>query len=53
LAEDDYAWIGGEIRKLADEHCSGRVLSCLEGGYNLQALGRSVAAYIRVFLDED
>jgi acetoin utilization deacetylase AcuC-like enzyme len=52
LSEDDYAWIGGEIRKQAEKHCSGRVLSCLEGGYNLQALGRSVAAYLRSFLSE-
>jgi acetoin utilization deacetylase AcuC-like enzyme len=47
LSESDYHWIGMQIRNFADAHCAGRVLSCLEGGYNTDALGRSVAAYIR------
>lgn len=51
LSEDDYAWIGGEIRRFADRHCAGRVLSSLEGGYNVDALARSVAAYIRAMGD--
>jgi acetoin utilization deacetylase AcuC-like enzyme len=53
LSESDYHWIGVQIREFADAHCAGRVLSCLEGGYNVEALGRSVAAYIRAFADED
>lgn len=46
LSEADYSWIGGQIRNFADIYCAGRVLSCLEGGYNVDALARSVSAYI-------
>jgi acetoin utilization deacetylase AcuC-like enzyme len=52
LSEDDYLWIGTQIRDFAEAQCAGRILSCLEGGYNLEALGRSVAAYIRAFISE-
>jgi acetoin utilization deacetylase AcuC-like enzyme len=51
LSESDYHWIGVKIREFADTHCTGRVLSCLEGGYNVDALGRSVTAYIKAFQD--
>jgi acetoin utilization deacetylase AcuC-like enzyme len=47
LSEADYHWIGTQIRDFAEAQCAGRVLSCLEGGYNLDALARSVVAYIR------
>lgn len=47
LREPDYEWITLEICDLADRHAEGRVISTLEGGYNLSALGRSVAAHIR------
>ena len=33
---------------VADRHAQGRIVSCLEGGYNLGALARSVAAHLRV-----
>lgn len=46
--EADYAWITERLKGIADRHCSGRVVSALEGGYALSALGRSVAAHIRV-----
>ncbi len=46
LREDDYAWITREIRQLADECCGGRVISILEGGYNLEALGTSARAHV-------
>ncbi len=46
LTEDDYAWITREILAVADECCSGRVVSTLEGGYDLDALARSVAAHM-------
>jgi acetoin utilization deacetylase AcuC-like enzyme len=46
LVEDDYAWVTMELMKLADQHAAGRVVSVLEGGYNLDALGRSVAAHV-------
>jgi acetoin utilization deacetylase AcuC-like enzyme len=50
LVEDDYTWITEKIREVADRHANGRIVSCLEGGYNLGALARSVAAHLRVLL---
>jgi acetoin utilization deacetylase AcuC-like enzyme len=47
LVEADYAWITGQIRQLADRHADGRIVSMLEGGYDLSALGRSAVAHIR------
>jgi len=47
LVESDYAWITERILEVADRHAAGRVVSTLEGGYSLSALGRSVAAHIR------
>ena len=38
------------IKEVAGEHAKGRIVSCLEGGYNLGALARSVAAHLRVLL---
>jgi acetoin utilization deacetylase AcuC-like enzyme len=46
--EADYAWITARLKDVADRLCSGRIVSTLEGGYALSALGRSVAAHIRV-----
>jgi acetoin utilization deacetylase AcuC-like enzyme len=46
LDESTYAWLGATLRELARKHSDGRMLSVLEGGYNLSALGRSVAAYL-------
>jgi acetoin utilization deacetylase AcuC-like enzyme len=51
LVEDDYAWITQLICKVAQEHSGGRIVSCLEGGYNLSALARSVHAHLKVLLD--
>lgn len=48
LTEADYAWLTGEIVTLADRHAGGRVVSCLEGGYDLVALGRCVSIHIRL-----
>ncbi|QPG05791.1 histone deacetylase family protein [Salinimonas marina] len=47
LGEDDYKWISYQIRQLADRHCEGRIVSSLEGGYDLSALGRSVVAHLK------
>jgi acetoin utilization deacetylase AcuC-like enzyme len=44
--EDDYAWITRELCVLADRHAQGRVVSVLEGGYDLGALGRSAVAHV-------
>ena len=48
LNEQDYAWITERIKNVAKRHAKGRIVSALEGGYNLGALGRSVEAHIRV-----
>ena len=48
LVEADYEWITRRLLEVADRHCEGRLVSCLEGGYNLGALARSVAAHLRV-----
>lgn len=45
LKDDDYYWIGQELRKVADQHAKGRLVASLEGGYNLNALERSVQAF--------
>ena len=48
LVEADYEWITRRMMTVAAEHSQGRIVSCLEGGYNLQALARSVGAHLRV-----
>jgi acetoin utilization deacetylase AcuC-like enzyme len=47
LVEDDYTWITDQVRRIAERYARGRIVSCLEGGYNLSALGRSVVAHVR------
>jgi len=49
LVEDDYRWIGAQLRVFADKYCQGRMISFLEGGYNLDHLGSSVVAYLSGF----
>lgn len=46
LEDDDYDWITRELMQIAEKHAGGRVVSVLEGGYNLAALGRSAAAHV-------
>jgi acetoin utilization deacetylase AcuC-like enzyme len=53
LVEADYAWITQQIMIVAREHAKGRIVSCLEGGYNLSALGRSVVAHMKVLAGLD
>ncbi len=48
LVEADYEWITQRIKWVADRHARGRIVSCLEGGYALGALSRSVASHLRV-----
>lgn len=48
LCDDDYVWITRQIKAIADKHARGRIVSVLEGGYELKALGRCVAAHISV-----
>lgn len=51
LVEQDYAWITMRMKDLAKRHAGGRIVSCLEGGYNLSALSRSVEAHLRALAD--
>jgi len=48
LDEADFAWITERLCDLADRHCGGRVVSCLEGGYDLKALAASARAHVTV-----
>ncbi|MHB0917475.1 MAG: histone deacetylase family protein [Thiobacillus sp.] len=47
LVEADYAWITEQVMSVAARHAEGRIVSLLEGGYDLSSLGRSVAAHIK------
>jgi acetoin utilization deacetylase AcuC-like enzyme len=51
LNESDYAWITSRIMDVARRHSDGRIVSMLEGGYNLDALACSVEAHLRVLAD--
>ncbi|HEY9224699.1 MAG TPA: histone deacetylase family protein [Variovorax sp.] len=51
LNENDFAWITDRVRDVARRHAHGRIVSMLEGGYNLDALARSVEAHVRVLAD--
>lgn len=53
LVEADYAWMTKQIMSVAREYAGGRIVSCLEGGYNLSALGRSVVAHVKALADID
>lgn len=47
LEETDFAWATRAIASVANRHAKGRVVSSLEGGYDLQALGRSALAHVK------
>jgi len=51
--ETDYTWISRRLKEIADQYAEGRIVSSLEGGYALGALGRSVAAHINALLGND
>lgn len=44
----DYAWVTEQVKDIAERHAQGRIVSMLEGGYDLSALGRSVVQHVRV-----
>jgi len=50
LDESDYVWVSEKLVKLASRHASGRLVSTLEGGYDLTALGASAAAHVGVLM---
>jgi len=51
LAEEDYAWVTRKLIDVARECCGGRLVSMLEGGYDLTALSRSVAVHVQALLE--
>jgi acetoin utilization deacetylase AcuC-like enzyme len=51
LDENDYHWVTEQIVDVAKRHANGRIVSSLEGGYNLQALGRSAVAHVRALMN--
>ncbi|HHB80690.1 MAG TPA: histone deacetylase family protein [Aliiroseovarius sp.] len=51
LREEDFAWITHRLCDIADVHAGGRVVSTLEGGYDLDALAASVAAHVQVLME--
>ncbi len=51
LEDDDYFWVTERLCALADKHCGGKVISALEGGYNLEALKTSVSAHLKALAD--
>jgi acetoin utilization deacetylase AcuC-like enzyme len=46
LTTEDYGWITGFLRRVAEEYCDGKLVSTLEGGYELEALAESVYAHV-------
>jgi acetoin utilization deacetylase AcuC-like enzyme len=53
LSDADYAWVTQQVKGVADRHAQGRIVSMLEGGYALSALGRSVVQHVRVLAGLD
>ena len=51
--DSDYTWITRQIMGVAARHSRGRIVSMLEGGYELHALARSAAAHVRVLIGAD
>jgi acetoin utilization deacetylase AcuC-like enzyme len=48
FTDADYAWVTAQVKDIAERHAAGRMVSVLEGGYALSALGRSVVQHLRV-----
>ena len=51
LVEADYRWVTQQLMAIAEVHCQGRIISVLEGGYQLKALAASVALHIKTLMD--
>jgi acetoin utilization deacetylase AcuC-like enzyme len=50
LNDEDFIWATRRLMKIADEHCEGRIVSTLEGGYDLAALARSAAVHVKTLM---
>jgi acetoin utilization deacetylase AcuC-like enzyme len=51
FTDADYGWVTAQVKAIADKHADGRIVSALEGGYALSALGRSAVQHIKVLGD--
>jgi len=51
LTEQDFVWLTQRVKDIARQYAQGRIVSCLEGGYHLESLARSVEAHVRVLAD--
>ena len=51
LVEADFAWITRKLMEIAQKRCGGRIVSVLEGGYDLEGLARSVAAHVTTLME--
>lgn len=50
LVDSDYHWLTGQLVELADKHAEGKIISMLEGGYAINALGRTVVAHLKALM---
>jgi acetoin utilization deacetylase AcuC-like enzyme len=50
LTEADFAWATKQLMNIADHRCGGRIVSLLEGGYDLDGLARSAAAHVKALM---
>lgn len=50
LQDNDYGWVTEVLMDIADRHCDGRLISVLEGGYELDALGRAAFAHVKTLM---
>ena len=50
LQDSDFRWITEQLMAVADDCCGGRIVSVLEGGYDLSALAASTAAHVRALM---
>ncbi len=51
--DDDYRFFAEQLKQVADSHCNGKMVACLEGGYNLSALGRSVCQFLSPWISKN
>ncbi|HYY56928.1 MAG TPA: histone deacetylase [Pyrinomonadaceae bacterium] len=52
LEDEDFVLMTGAVKQWAGETCAGRIVSCMEGGYNLATLGQTVRSHVRALADE-
>ena len=52
LTTEDFVWVTVELLRVARDCCDNRVVSCLEGGYDLNALAESSAGHVRALMTQ-